>query len=73
MIYDYKNAVIKGESLAEDIDHKKHMAEYGPATGKSHPDDCPYCVARGWKTFPGTSFTEECEKYREEHPEEFEK
>lgn len=73
MIYDYKNAVIKAETPAEEIDRKKHMAEFGRTTGKSHPDDCPYCAARGWKTFPGTSFAEECKKYREAHPEEFEK
>lgn len=46
------------------------MAEFGPATGKSHPDDCPYCAARGWKTFPGTSFKEECDKWAAEHPDE---
>ena len=34
-----------------------HIVEYGPATGKSHPDDS-YSV-RGWKTFPGTTFEEE--------------
>ncbi len=37
------------------------MAEFGRMTGKSHPDDCPYCAARGWKTFPGTNFKAECE------------
>lgn len=20
------------------------------------PDDCPYCKARGWESFPGTTF-----------------
>ena len=69
MIYDYKNKKITFESPDEEIDYKRHMAEYGPATGKSHPDDCPYCAARGWKTFHGTSFEEECEKYAEEHAE----
>ncbi len=69
MIYDYKNKKINFESPDEEIDYKRHMAEYGPATGKSHPDDCPYCAARGWKTFPGASFEEECEKYAEENEE----
>ena len=69
MIYDYKNKTIAFESPEEEIDYKRHMAEYGPGTGKSHPDDCPYCAARGWKTFPGTTFEEECEKYLEEHAE----
>lgn len=63
MIYDYKNKTITFESPDEEIDYKRHMAKYGPGTGKSHPDDCPYCAARGWKTFPGTTFEEECEKY----------
>ncbi|EXG87830.1 hypothetical protein K413DRAFT_4731 [Clostridium sp. ASBs410] len=64
MIYDYEKEVITFESPAEEADYKAHMAEYGPeagpAAGKSHPDDCPYCAARGWNTFPGTSFKEEC-------------
>ncbi len=64
MIYDYKNKKITFESPDEEIDFKRHMAEYGPATGKSHPDDCTYCATRGWKTFPGTSFEEECEKHK---------
>lgn len=46
------------------------MAEYGPATGKSHPDDCQYCAERGWKTFPGTNFYAECDKYDAEHESE---
>ena len=69
MIYDYKNRTITFESPAEEIDYKTHMAEYGPGTGKSHPDNCTYCAARGWKTFPGTTFEEECDKYAEEHVE----
>lgn len=69
MIYDYKNKTITFESPDEEIDYKRHMAKYGPGTGKSHPDDCPYCAARGWKTFPGTTFEEECDKYAEEHAE----
>lgn len=32
MIYDYKNKKITFESPAEEIDYKKHMAEYGPST-----------------------------------------
>lgn len=69
MIRDYKNKIHAFEDPAEVIDYKKHMAEYGPATGKSHPDDCPYCKARGWETFTGTTFEEECEKYAEENEE----
>lgn len=70
MIYDYKNREIRFESPAEEIEYEKHMAEYGPGTGKVHPDDCPYCAARGWKTFPGTTFEAECDKWAAEHPEE---
>ncbi len=62
MIYDYEKEVITFESPAEEADYKAHMAEYGPGTGKVHPDDCAYCAARGWKTFSGTSFKEECAK-----------
>ena len=69
MIYDYKNRTITFESPAEEIDHETHMAEYGPGTGKSHPDDWAYSAARGSKTFPGTTFEEECDKYAEEHEE----
>ena len=53
MIYDYKNRRINFESPAEKAEYEKHMAEFGPGTGKTHPDDCPYCAARGWKTFRG--------------------
>ena len=70
MNYDYKNRKITFDSPAEEADRERHMAEFGPATGKSHPDDCPYCAARGWKTFPGTSFKEECDKWAAEHPDE---
>lgn len=66
MIYDYDKVTITFESPVEEREYKAHMAEYGPATGKSHPDDCPYCAAKGWKTFPGTSFAEECEKRKAE-------
>lgn len=66
MIYDYEKEVITFESPAEEADYTAHMAEYGPATGKVHPDDCKYCAARGWKTFPGTSFKEECAKRKEQ-------
>lgn len=70
MIYDYKNRRINFESPAEKVEYEKHMAEFGPSTGKAHPDDCLYCAARGWKTFPGTSFEAECDKWAAEHPEE---
>ena len=60
MIYDFKNKKISFESPAEEVDYKNHMAEFGPATRKFHPDDCAYCAVRGWKTFPGTSFEEVC-------------
>ncbi len=70
MIYDYKNREIRFESPVEEIEYKKHMAEYGPRTGRVHPDACPYCAARGWKTFPGTTFEAECDKWAAEHPEE---
>ena len=46
------------------------MAQFGPATGKTHPDDCPYCKRHGWNTFPGTTFEAECDKWAAEHPEE---
>ena len=69
MIYDYKNRTITFETPAEEIDYKAHMAEYGPGNGMSHPYDCAYCAARGWKTFPDTTFEEECDKYAEENEE----
>lgn len=68
MIYDYAKRKINFESPAEQAEYEKHMAEFGPGTGKTHPDDCPYCAARGWKTFPGTSFEAECDKWAAEHP-----
>ena len=68
MIYDYKNRKISFESPAEQAEYEKHMAKFGTGTGKTHPDDCPYCAARGWKTFPGTSFEAECDKWAAEHP-----
>ena len=61
MIYDKEKKEIRFESQAEKKEFKAHMAEFGRMTGKSHPDDCPYCAARGWKTFPGTNFKAECE------------
>ena len=67
MIYDYEKRTISFESPGEEVDYKEHMAEFGPGTGNTHPDDCAYCATRGWKTFPGTSFKEECEKYAKEH------
>lgn len=70
MIYDYKNREIHFENPKEETDYKAHMAEYGPGTGKTHPDDCPYCAVRGWKTFPGTTFEAECDKWAVEHPNE---
>lgn len=70
MIYDYKNRKISFESPAEEADYNAHSAQFGPATGKSHPDDCPYCAARGWKTWHGTNFDEACDQWAEEHPDE---
>lgn len=70
MIYDYKNRKISFESPAEEADFETHSAKFGQATGKSHPDDCPYCAARGWKTWPGTTFDEACDKWADEHPDE---
>ncbi len=70
MIYDYKYRKIEYDSPMEEADYNRHMAQFGPGTGKSHPDDCEYCKKRGWKTFPGTSFAEECDKWAAEHPDE---
>lgn len=69
MIYDYENREIRFESPEEKLDYEKHMSQYGPSTGVSHPDDCSYCAERGWKTFHETSFEAECDKWKEEHPE----
>lgn len=66
MIKDYEKGINVFESPEEELKWKNHMAEFGPATGKSHPDDCPYCKANGWDTFPGTSFKEECDKRKEQ-------
>ncbi len=71
MNYDYKNRKITFDSPEEERKYNKHMAKFGPGTGKSHPEDCEYCRRHGWKTFPGTTFTEECDKWAAEHPEEF--
>lgn len=70
MIYDYAKRTISFESPAEEADYYAHSAEFGPATGKAHPDDCTYCAAKGWKTFPGTNFDAECDKWAAEHPDE---
>ena len=72
MIYDFKNRTITFDSPEEETKYNKHMAQFGPATGKTHPDDCPYCERHGWNTFPGTTFEAECDKWAAEHPEEVE-
>lgn len=72
MIYDYKNRKISFETPAEELEYNAHMAEFGPETGKTHPDDCAYCATRGWKTFPGTSFDAECDAWAEAHLDEVE-
>lgn len=61
MKYDTTKRVITFDSPAEQAEYVEHMAQFGPVTGKSHPDDCPYCKARGWETFPGTTFDEICD------------
>lgn len=61
MKYDVKKRTISFDSPAEQAEYVEHMAQFGPATGKSHPDDCPYCKERGWETFPGTTFDEICD------------
>lgn len=73
MIYDFKNRTITFESPEEEKKYNKHMAAYGPGTGKTHPDDCPYCKKHGWKTFPDTTFEAECDKWAAEHPDEVER
>lgn len=71
MIYDYKNREIKFESEEEEKKYNKHMKQFGPGTKNgTHPDDCEYCAAHGWKTFPGTTFEAECDKWAAEHPDE---
>lgn len=70
MKYDYKNRKISFDNPAEEIEYNEHMAEFGPGTGKPHPDDCQFCKEKGWKTFPGTNFAEECDRWAEEHPAE---
>lgn len=61
MIYDEKKRKVRFESPEEQEDYLNHMKEFGPVTKKSHPDDCPYCAMKGWKTFPGTTFEEVCD------------
>ena len=56
MIYDYKHRKIEYESPMEKAEYEQHMSQFGPGMGKSHPDDCPRCKAKGWLTFPGTTF-----------------
>lgn len=72
MIYDYKNRKISFETPAEKLEYDAHMAEFGRKTGKTHPDDCAHCAARGWETFPGTTFDAECDAWAEAHPDEVE-
>ena len=62
MIYDYKHRKIEYESPMEKAEYEQHMSQFGPGMGKSHPDDCPRCKAKGWLTFPGTTFEKECDK-----------
>lgn len=33
----------KTTPAAKESQHRDHMAEYGPNTGKSHPDECGKC------------------------------
>lgn len=68
MKYDFANREIYFDSADEKKDYENHMNSFGPLNGKSHPDDCPYCAERGWKTFPGTTFEEECDRWLEQHP-----
>lgn len=70
MIYDYKHRKIEYESPMEKAEYEQHMSQFGPGMGKSHPDDCPRCKAKGWLTFPGTTFEKECDKWAAEHPKE---
>lgn len=72
MIYDYKNRKVRFESPAEEKAYNRHMDDFGPGTGKSHPDDCEYCAKRGWKTFADKSWDEMCDEWAAAHPEEFE-
>lgn len=72
MIYDYKNRKVEFSSPAEKIEYEQHMSEYGPGTKNgSHPDDCPYCAARGWKTFADKSWEQMCDEWAAAHPEAF--
>ena len=72
MKYDYKNRKIEFDSEQERIDAERHHANFGPGNGIGHPDDCEYCAQRGWKTWPGTNFYEECDRWAAEHPDEVE-
>lgn len=71
MIYNYKDRTVNFESPAEEREYNKHMTEFGPGTGKAHPDDCPYCAARGWNTFADKSWDEMCDEWAAAHPEAF--
>lgn len=62
MIYDLEKRTAEWSYPNEPIEWEAHHAEYGPTTGKSHPDDCPFCKAKGWKT----NFQAECDKYHAE-------
>ena len=68
MQYNYKDRTVNFESPAEEREYNKHMAEFGPGTGKAHPDNCPYCAARGWKTFAVKSCDEMCDEWAAGHP-----
>lgn len=73
MIYDWKNREVRYSNPGERIEWENHHAQYGPGTNNGpHPDDCPYCKARGWLTFADKSFDQMCDEWAAAHPEAFE-
>lgn len=71
MTYDYIKEEVRFDSPQEERDYNNHMAEFGPGVPgtPSHPDDCPYCAQRGWRTFPKgeETFHDWCVRMRAEH------
>lgn len=59
------------DSPEEEALYNAHHAEFGPGTGKVHPDDCEYCKANGWDTHPEKDTTSAKESQYMDHMSEY--
>ena len=67
MTYD-ENKVALFDSPKEKINYNTHHAQYGPGTGKVHPDDCEYCKSGLGYTSEKTLLAAKETQYREHSP-----